>query len=135
MNKKHLVIVCIAVAVIVIFSVFNINQVDEKLFSDTFAVSAVYFDDNNIIEISYLDNSNATVNVTLEVIGLSESFQKKYHDSTFVERISLSTPPQYGWSTMPVTFLIEHKEFGMVLLKTEISPVGEQPARVIYSRP
>ncbi len=135
MNKRHLVIISIAVALIVIFAVFNTNQVDEKLFSDTFTVSAVYFDDNKIIEISYLDNSNATVNVTLEILGMSESFQKKYHTSTFVERVSLSNLPQYGWSTMPVTFLIEHKEFGMVMLKTEISPVGEQPARVIYGKP
>ncbi|MGI0010905.1 MAG: hypothetical protein ACREAE_05855 [Nitrosopumilaceae archaeon] len=135
MNKKHFVIISIAVAVIVIFAVFNTNQVDEKLFSDTFAVSAIYFDDSKIIEISYLDNSNATVNVTLEVLGMSESFQKKYQTSAFVERVSLSNLPQYGWSTMPVTFLIEHKEFGMVMLKTEISLVGEKPARVIYGKP
>ena len=76
-----------------------------------------------------------TNSVILEIEGMDNSFQKKYTSSSFAEEVPLSQPPQYGWKTIPVTFVIEHKEFGHVLLKTDISSFGDNASRVIYSRP
>lgn len=128
------IILGISAAIITTFVLSSNNSLDEKLLSDTISVSAVYLDSNHIIKISYYDKSNSTNAVTLEVIGLSKTFQKKYQTSSFTEEVPLSNPPEYGWSTIPVTFLVEHKEFGRIQVKTEISPVGGHPARVIYGK-
>lgn len=122
------------VVVVVIILITNYDQLDEKLVASKIQVSAIYFDDKKIIEITYNDKSNMTNFVTLEIEGLTNSFHKKYSGSSFVEDIPLSQTPQYGWKTLPVTFLVEHKEFGQVLLKIEISQAGQQPSKVIYGR-
>lgn len=134
MRKRLPIILGISAAIITTFVLSSHNSLDEKLLSDTISVSAVYLDGNHIIKISYYDKSNSTNSVTLEVVGLSKTFQKKYQTSSFTEEVPLSNPPEYGWSTLPVTFLVEHKEFGRIQLKTEISPLGSPPARVIYGR-
>lgn len=119
---------------VILFST-NFNLSDEKSIANKIQLSAVYLDDKKIIEISYGDKSNMTNSVTLEVEGLENSFDKKYSTSFFSVDIPLSQPPQYGWSTLPVTFLVDHKEFGKILLKTEISPLGQPPSKVLYTRP
>ena len=134
MGKRLPIILVISAAIITTFILSSNNSLDEKLLSDTISVSAVYLDSNHIIKISYHDKSNSTNSVTLEVVGLSKTFQKKYQSSSFTEEVPLSNPPEYGWSTLPVTFLVEHKEFGRIQVKTEISPLGNPPARVIYGR-
>ena len=134
MRKRLPIILGISAAIITTFILSNNNSLDEKLLSDTISVSAVYLDSNHTIKISYYDKSNSTNTVTLEVIGLSKTFQKKYQTSSFTEEVPLSNPPEYGWSTIPVTFLVEHKEFGRIQVKTEISPVGSPQARVIYGK-
>ena len=134
MRKRLPIILGISAAIITTFVLSSNNSLDEKLLSDTISVSTVYLDGNHIIKISYYDKSNHTNSVTLEVVGLSKTFQKKYYTSSFTEEVPLSNPPEYGWNTLPVTFLVEHKEFGRIQLKTEISPLGNPPARVIYGR-
>lgn len=123
------------VAVIVILFSASFNLPDEKVIAGEIQLSAVYLDDKKIIEISYDDKSNMTNSVTMEVEGLDNSFDKKYSTSFFSVDIPLSQPPQYGWSTLPVTFLVDHKEFGKILLKTEISPLGQPASKVLYTRP
>ena len=65
---------------------------------------------------------------------MPESFQKNFNNSQFVERVSFSKPPQYGWKTNPVTLLIEHEELGQVGLKTEIHSKNESTPPIIYSK-
>lgn len=132
MKKRTLVIIGILVVAISILFSSN-NQVDDELVGSTISVHAVYHD--GMVEISYDDKTNQTISITLEVIGLNPSFQKKFNSSSFVESVPLTNPPQYGWSVMPVTFLIDHQKFGTIQIKTEIVPLGESPAKVIYSRP
>ena len=134
MNKKIIITVPIIIILVLLY-VFSINQVDENRLASTFEFSAVYFDDSRIVKISYLDRSNHTDTVILEVEGLSQPFQKKYNTSFFVEDIPISSTPQYGWKTTPVTLLIDHKEFGKIILKTEIVPYGQPSSKVIYGRP
>lgn len=135
MNKTILAILSIIIVAIIFFSIIDSSQVDEKLVASKIQVSATYFIDEKIIKISYDDRSNMTNSVILEVEGLNPSFHKKYSTSSFIEDIPLSQPPQYGWKTLPVTFLIDHKEFDKILLKTEISPVGQPHSKVIYVKP
>ena len=134
MRKRLPIILGISAAIVTTFIFSNNNSLNEKLLSDTIFVSAVYFDSEHIIKISYYDKSNSTNTVTLEVVGLSKTFQKKYQTSSFTEEVPLSNSPEYGWSTLPVTFLVEHKEFGRIQVKTEISPLGSPPTRVIYGK-
>ena len=134
MNKKIIIIIPIIIILASLY-VFNVNHVDQKHLADTFEFSAIYFDSSHIIKISFLDRSNNTNTAILEIEGLSQPFQKKYNNSSFVENISISSTPQYGWQTTPVTLLIDHKEFGKIILKTDISPYGQPSSKVIYGRP
>ncbi|HET6457658.1 MAG TPA: hypothetical protein VFG24_02120 [Nitrosopumilaceae archaeon] len=134
MNKKIIITVPIIIILVLLY-VFSINRVDEKRLASTFEFSAVYFDDSHVVKISYLDRSKHTNTAILEIEGLSQPFQKKYDNSSFVEDMPISSTPQYGWKTTPVTLLIDHKEFGKIILKTEIIPYGQPSSKVIYGRP
>ena len=133
MNKK----IIMAVSIIIILAslyIINMNQLDTTHLSNTFEFSAVYFDDSHIAKIYFLDRSNQTNTAILEIEGLSRPFQEKYSNSSFVYVIPISSTPQYGWKTTPVTLLIDHKEFGKLILKTEIVPYGQPPSKVVYGR-
>ena len=75
-----------------------------------------------------------TNHVTMEILGMPESFHKEYDSSSFVEKIILTSAPKYGWQSIPVTLLVEHEEFGKIGIKTEIRPVGENYATIIFSK-
>ncbi len=134
MNKKIIIIIPIIIILISLY-VFSVNPVDEKRLASTFEFSAIYFEDSHVVKISYLDRSNHTNTAILEIEGLSQPFQKKYDNSSFVEDIPISSTPQYGWKTTPLTLLIDHKEFGKLILKTEIVPYGQPSSKVIYGKP
>ena len=97
-------------------------------------IEAVYYDSGHV-EISYLDSSDQTDFVVLEILGMDESFQKTFHASEFIEIVPFASVPKYGWAIHPIVIEVEHEEFGHVQLKTEIHPVGEPVPNTIYSRP
>ena len=133
------------VTILAILLLTGTNNDDKEILKSTFSIQAEYFDegtgsnydgDDSYIQIVFKDKSEKTKAVVLEVLGMEESFQKTFVDSSeFTEIISFPTPPKYGWEIHPVTFLIDHEELGKVSLKTEIRPYGEPPARVIYGNP
>jgi len=133
MNKK--IIITVSIIIILVTCIFSVNQIDENRLASTFEFSAIYFNDSHVIKIRYLDRSNHTDATILEVEGLSQLFQKKYTSSSFVEDIPISSTPQYGWKTTPVTLLIDNKEFGKIILKTEITPYGQPPSKILYGKP
>ena len=96
-------------------------------------MDAIYEPGNNIVKIIYSDNSKMTSLVVLEILGMEETFHKKFSEQSFVEIIKFDSVPKYGWATMPVTFFLEHEEFGLVGLKTEIHLNDEPKPKVIYS--
>ncbi len=100
----------------------------------TFQVDAVYYDTGHV-EISFLDKSEKTTTVVMEILGMGESFQKTFYDSQFIEIVPFQTVPKYGWAIHPVVLEIDHKEFGHVQLKTEIHALGDPAPPVIYSKP
>jgi hypothetical protein len=97
-------------------------------------VDAVYEPENNIVKITYSDNSKMTSLVILEILGMEETFHKEFSQQPFVEIVQFDSAPKYGWATMPVTFFLEHEELGFIGLKTEIHPYDEPKSKVIYSK-
>jgi len=107
---------------------------DKEILRQTFQVEAIYYDSGHV-EISYLDKSDNTKYVVMEILGMDESFQKTFYDSEFIEIVPFVTPPKYGWAIHPIVLEIEHEELGHIQLKTEIHPLGKPVPPVIYGRP
>ena len=130
--------VCFLILVIGFVAIIFENQfnyIDKKSVASNIFVSAIYYNKTKEVQISYGDNTNMTNLVTLEIEGLTNSFQKNFTTSHFEENVTMPQTPQYGWKTIPVTFLVKHNEYGQILIKTEISPSGQPLANVIYERP
>ena len=133
MNKKIIVLVSAIVFVIAISGIFN-SKIDQDLISQTIFVDAIYEPQNNLVKITYTDNSEKTMLVTLEILGMETTFHREFAQNSFVETVQIYSEPKYGWATMPVTFSIDHEEFGKIGLKTEIHQQDETKPRVIYSK-
>ena len=134
MNKKvilYILGVGLVLSSIVLF--INLKSTDHNILEQTFVIKAIYFENDGYAEISFQDKSNKTKNVTLEVLGMPESFHKEFTSTIFIEKIQLPSAPKYGWHSIPVILLVEHEELGKIGIKTEIRPVGEIPATIIFS--
>ncbi len=107
---------------------------DKDILRETFQIEAIYYDSGHV-EVSFLDKSDKTISVVMEILGMDESFQKTFSDSEFVEIVPFPNLPKYGWSVHPVVLEIDHIEFGHIQLKTEIHPLDGPVPPVIYSRP
>ncbi len=133
---RKLIPIVLIVLVSVIGTLFFIeyNSIDRELLSETFIVDALYFEEEGYVEISFLDKSNKTKTVILEILGMSKSFQKIFDGSEFTERVPFSSTPAYGWKTNPVTFVVEHEELGRIGVKTEIHTINEPALPIIFSK-
>ena len=134
MNKKIIATLSIITLSVIIFSISSNSALDESIISQTIFVDAVYEPKNNIVRITYNDNSEMTNLTTLEILGMEKTFHKEFSQSSFVETVKINSEPKYGWSTIPVVFSINHDEFGKIGLKTEIYEQGESKPRIIYSK-
>ena len=135
MKKKSLLIISVIVVGILlsVFS-FNTNSIDKEKLSNTFSVDAIYYDDG-YVEISFDDNSQKTTMVVLEILGMEDSFQKTFETNSFVEKVPFPNVPKFGWQIHPITFVIDHEEYGEIRLKTEIHLINEPSSPVIYTLP
>jgi len=150
-RKKSIVIaeIIIVAAVLSAITMVSFPQIDEHTMSQIVClddndglnrndcvifVDAVYEPENNIVKITYSDNSKMTSLVILEILGMEETFHKEFSQQPFVEIVQFDSAPKYGWATMPVTFFLEHEELGFIGLKTEIHPYDEPKSKVIYSK-
>jgi len=134
MNKKIIATVSIISLTAIILSISSNSALDESVISQTIFVDTVYEPENNLVKITYNDNSKKTNLVTLEILGMEQTFHKEFSQNSFVEIVQINSEPKYGWSTMPVVFSVNHDEFGKIELKTEIYQVGESKPRIIYSK-
>jgi len=134
MNKKIIAVASIIAIVSIVILVTSDSALDESIISQTIFVDAVYEPKNNIVRITYNDNSEMTNLTTLEILGMEKTFHKEFLQSSFVETVKINFKPKYGWSTTPVVFSINHDEFGKIGLKTEIYEQGESKPRIIYSK-
>lgn len=122
------------ITILAILFLTGVGTDDKDVLRETFEVNAIYYDSGHV-EISYLDKSENTESVVMEVLGMEETFQKTYVDSKFIEIIPIESVPKYGWKIHPVVFNITHKDFGEIQLKTEIHELDEQKSPVIYGQP
>ena len=134
MNRKIIAVASIIAVIAIALSITSNSTVDESTISQTIFVDTVYDPKNKIVKITYNDYSKKTNLDTLEILGMKKTFQKEYLESSFVETTQINSEPKYGWSTIPVVFSINHDEFGMIGLKTEIYEQGESKPRIIYSK-
>ena len=134
MNKKIIATLSIITLSVIIFSISSNSALDESIISQTILVDTVYEPENNLVKITYNDNSKKTNLVTLEILGMEQTFHKEFSQNSFVEIVQINSEPKYGWSTMPVVFSVNHDEFGKIGLKTEIYQMDESKPRIIYSK-
>jgi len=135
MAKKIIPIISIIfVSILATLFLLESTSIDRELYESTFVVDAIYLEEEGNVEISFLDNSGKTQSVVLEILGMAESFQKNYVGSEFTEKVSFSSIPKYGWKTNPVTFVVEHEEFGTIGIKIEIHAPDEPPSPIIFSK-
>ena len=134
MNKKIIAVALTIAIIAIVLSTTSNSALDESIISQTIFVDAVYDPKNKIVKITYNDNSKKTNLITLEILGMEETFHKEFTRSSFVETVQINSKPKYGWSTIPVVFSISHDELGKIGLKTEIYEQGESKPRIIYSR-
>ena len=134
MNRKIIGAASIIAVIAIVLSITSNSAVDESIISQTIFVDTVYDPKNKIVKITYNDDSKKTNLVTLEILGMEETFHKEFSRSSFVETVQINSEPKYGWSTTPVVFSINHDEFGKIGLKTEIYEQGESKPRIIYSK-
>jgi len=134
MNKKIIATISIIALTVIILSISSNSALDESIISQTIFVDAVYEPENNLVKITYNDNSKKTSLVTLEILGMEQTFHKEFSQNSFVEIVQINSEPKYGWSTMPVVFSVNHDEFGKIGLKTEIYQKDESKPRIIYSK-
>ena len=134
MNKKIIATISIIALTAIILSISSNSTLDESIISQTIFVDTVYEPENNLVKITYNDNSKKTNLVTLEILGMEQTFHKEFSQNSFVETVQINSEPKYGWSTMPVVFSVNHEEFGKIELKTEIYRMDESKPRIIYSK-
>ena len=134
MNKKIIAVASIIAITAIVLSATSNSALDESTISQTIFVDAVYESKSSIVKITYNDNSEKTNLVTLEILGMEETFHREYARSSFVETVQINSEPKYGWSTTPVVFSINHDEFGKIGIKTEIYEQGKSKSRIIYSK-
>jgi len=134
MNKKIIATVSIISLTAIILSISSNSVLDESVISQTIFVDTIYEPENNLVKITYNDNSKKTNLVTLEILGMEQTFHKEFSQNSFVEIVQINSEPKYGWSTMPVVFSVNHDEFGKIGLKTEIYQMDESKPRIIYSK-
>ncbi len=134
MNKKIIAVASIIAITSIVLSATSNSALDESTISQTIFVDAVYESKSGIVKITYNDNSEKTNLVTLEILGMEETFHREYARNSFVETVQINSEPKYGWSTTPVVFSINHNEFDEIGIKTEIYEHGELKPRIIYSK-
>lgn len=126
-----------AVATIIAFGVgistVQNAQLSEK-YSKLFNVDAIYYPEKKSVEITFEDSTKKTSHVTLEILGMESSFQKTFESSRFTTGVPFDSVPQYGWRSMPVTFVVEHEDFGKIGIKIDIHNADEPRGTVIFSQ-
>ena len=91
MNRKIIVVALIIIIIVTVISVTSDSALDETTISQTIFVDAVYDPKNNIVKITYNDNSKKTKLATLEVLGMEETFHKEFVRSSFVETLQINS--------------------------------------------
>ena len=74
---------------------------DKDPLRENFQLEAIYYD-TGYVEISYLDKSDKTTSVILEILGMENTFQKSFTDSEFIEIIEFQNKPKCMSAIHPI---------------------------------
>ena len=134
MPRKVLPIISVIIlSVFAVMFFFDSNSIDDEILQNTFSIDAIYYENENYVEITFEDTTQKTHSAILEILGMETSFQKTFEGSTFTERVEFFSEPKYGWKIHPVTILVDHEELGKIGLKTEIHSQNEPVPPVIFT--
>lgn len=120
----------IVAAVAALLGLVAVPQQDDP---DYFEINATYSD--GTISVLFRDHSDRTDNVSMEILGMAETFRKTYESGYVEESVPFLGPPKYGWGAHPVIFDVSHQALGEISIKTEIRDAGQPAAAVIFARP
>jgi len=134
MGKIIPIISVIVITILAGLFFYDSGSIDKELLNRTFSVDAVYLGNEGMVEISFVDKTQKTDTIILEVLGLQPSFQKTYSGSSFIERIPFVPPDKFGWEIHPVIILAENQDLGLIEIKTEIHEENEPEKPVIFSK-
>ena len=136
--KKTTGIIIVAIVIAgIAFSVADQFNSDDSIILDQIEFDAVYLENENIVQISFEDESKNTKSAILEILGMDVTYHKEYvfdGESGFIEKMYLEEIPKYGWKTTPVTLEINHSQFGKIGLKTEIHEPGTPNPKIIVEK-
>ena len=125
----------ILIATIAVSAVIIINPIpdDESDFTH-FTFDAVYLKNDNLVLITFSDETKKSSFAILEILGMEKTFHKEFEitNSSFSKFVSLDKLPKYGWKTIPVTLEITYDEFNTIKMKTEIHDEGKIPPEIIF---
>ena len=134
MPRKVLPIISVIIlSVFAVMFFFDSKSTDDEILQNTFSLDAIYYENENYVEITFEDTTQKTHSAILEILGLKTSFQKTFDGYTFTERVEFFSEPKYGWQIHPVTILVDHEELGEIGLKTEIHSQNEPAPPVIFT--
>lgn len=127
MSRSKIIIIGILVALISIFaSSFIQDPKEQQMFKEAFFVEGVYSINDELITVTFIDSTDKTQSLTLEILGMRESFQKKFtNTSNFTILVPFDGLPTYGWKVHPIVIDLYHEQLGHVGVKTEIRTDGE----------
>ncbi len=100
---------------------------------ESIRVDAIYYEQNKTAVIAYVDGTGAQVPVTLEILGMADTYRKEFAGPSFSIYVHFPSVPKYGWAAHPVVFEVVHPIFGDVQIKTEIREEGQPAPRTIYA--
>ena len=132
-KTSSIIIIAIVVAGVALGAIDQLNT-KESYILDEIDFDAIYLENNQTVQISFIDKSNKTQSAVLEILGMDVTYHKEYlfdDKSIIIEEMYLETIPNYGWKTTPVTLEIQHSEFGKIGLKTEIYELDQPKSKII----
>jgi len=94
MNRKIIAVASIIAVIAIALSITSNSTVDESTISQTIFVDTVYDPKNKIVKITYNDYSKKTKLLTLEILGMEETFHKEFSRSSFVETVQINSEPK-----------------------------------------
>ncbi len=109
------------------------SSIDARTAQESIRIDAIYYEQNKTAVITYVDDTGAKVPVTVEVLGMADTYRREFTGPQFSTSLHFPSVPKYGWAVNPVVSEVRHPVFGDVQIKTEIRGEGQPAPRTIYA--
>lgn len=109
------------------------SGVGAQTVQESIRIDAIYYEQNKTAVIAYVDDTGAKVTVTVEVLGMADTYRREFTGPQFSTSLHFPSVPKYGWAVNPVVSEVHHPVFGDIQIKTEIRGEGQPAPRTIYA--